>query len=173
MTPEDLAREIAAEAAGTAPSVQMTGEQVAEFNKRFEEQAVKRSAHRAVVLPSRPKPVTPDELRAFAREFAVVVRPGETLVIRMGNDYTPSQLRELHEALNHPAMELPFRVLVVPGEDFAVAQGAEHRICHEHSFDTRLGTQYQVRCACGRVDGGFDRDAARRGMERHVAEAGP
>ena len=68
---------------------------------------------------------TPEDLRAFAREFAVVVRPGETLVIRMGSDYTPNQLRELHEALNHPTMELPFRVLVVPGEDFAVAQAPE------------------------------------------------
>jgi hypothetical protein len=65
-----------------------------------------------------------DEARALLREFAVVVRPGETLILRVGNGYTPSQVRELQDALNRIAdyHHMGFKVLVVPGDELAVAQ---------------------------------------------------
>ncbi len=67
-----------------------------------------------------PGHLAPSDARALLCEFATVVRPGETLVVRVGNGYTPAQLRELQEALD--VMGMPFRTLVVPGEELAVAQ---------------------------------------------------
>ena len=71
---------------------------------------------------------TPDEIRSFLAENVTVVAPGETLVIRIGEewDMTPNQMREISDSLNFryedgtPA--LPFRSVVVPGTALGVVK---------------------------------------------------
>jgi hypothetical protein len=67
-----------------------------------------------------------DEVRRLLRECVTVVKPGETLVIRVGSGWTPDQMREMQDSLNwgwdSGTPYWPFRVLVVPGEELGVAQ---------------------------------------------------
>jgi hypothetical protein len=70
-----------------------------------------------------PGDLTPAQAQAFLRDHVTVVRPGETLVVR-GGDWAPYRVRELQEALDTmiAARGLKFSVLVVPGDELAVAQ---------------------------------------------------
>ena len=65
----------------------------------------------------------PEEIRDFLAENVTVVAPGETLVIRARDDWTPNQVREVQESLN-AALEhgsISFRCLVVPGAELGKA----------------------------------------------------
>ena len=73
-----------------------------------------------------PRWPTASELRKFLSENVTVVKPGETLVIQVGQDWTSHQVMGLHQALNAGWDEgdpyYPFRVLVVPGTGLGVVQ---------------------------------------------------
>lgn len=69
--------------------------------------------------------LTPDEARALLRECVTVVKPGETLVLRVPWGTSPNHLRELTDALNcewEGEPLLPFRTVVVPGDGLGVVQ---------------------------------------------------
>jgi hypothetical protein len=74
--------------------------------------------------PQAPQPsLTPDEVRHLLAECVTVVKPGETLVIRVPVTWSPEQVREYGEYLSDAArfMELPFTPIVVAGDELAVA----------------------------------------------------
>jgi len=68
-------------------------------------------------------PLTAGEARALMREFAVVVRPGETLILRVA-DLTPNQVRELQDWVDgmREYYHLPFQTIVLPGDELGVVQ---------------------------------------------------
>ena len=96
----------------------LTDEQEAEFRESIAE---------AAKLPpriiSQPPPLTPDEIRQILRE-CVTVKPGETLILRVPWKTTPTQVRELQDALNRGIeyTEAPFKALVLPGDELTVAE---------------------------------------------------
>lgn len=109
--------------------------------------------------------LTPDIIRALMRGHLTVVKPGETLVMRPDPNITPNQLRELQRWLDdwHSEGDLPFRVIVLPGDVAPVAgeSGREkltfefeaekswlgtpvvngHRVCSAESFDIHVSCQ--------------------------------
>jgi len=74
-----------------------------------------------------PDPPGPDELRRILRRCAIVVREGETLVIRAPRDFTPNQLREYQQWLDdaHECGEISFKVFAVMAEELGVIAQAE------------------------------------------------
>ena len=93
-----------------------------------EEAEVRESIAEAARMPPRviqqPPPLTPDEIRQLLRECVTVVKPGEHLILRVPWHTTPGQLRELQDAADEVAgrLELPFRTLVLPGDELAVTE---------------------------------------------------
>lgn len=69
--------------------------------------------------------LTPEQLRDFIAENVTIVRPGETLVIRV-TDLTPEQMAGYQDRLNvaHEYGFIPFRCLVVYGEELGVAEAS-------------------------------------------------
>ena len=96
------------------PDVLMSDEQVARFRERLA--AAKKE-------PFPPRFLTEDQVRQLLAECVTVVKPGETLVLRMGQEWAPSQLREVQEMLDEAIKwrELPFKAIVVPADELAVA----------------------------------------------------
>ena len=80
-------------------------------------------------LPYRvvPPPQSPDEIRQFLRECVTVVKPGETLILRVPWTTLPTQVRELQVVLDETTawLELPFKAIVLPGDELAIAEPAE------------------------------------------------
>ncbi len=113
----------------------LTAEQEAQLKRDFDETMPAAFTHR--ILPSLPA-LTPDEIRALLRECVTVVKPGETLILRVPWTTTPSQVRELQDALTDTGeyMEVPFKVLVVPGDELTVAQAPEPDFMAEVRADT-------------------------------------
>jgi hypothetical protein len=96
--------------------------------------------------------LTPGEIRELLRQCALIVAPGETLIIMVSDHFTPRQVRELNDSLNAIAQDpwwpnppppppgtdtgctctcscpactftwAPMRVIVVPGTAVTVAQ---------------------------------------------------
>lgn len=68
--------------------------------------------------------LTPEEARALLRECVTVVAPGETLVIRVPDTWTHQQHHEAQRRISEVIAErgLGFEVLLLPGEEFAVAR---------------------------------------------------
>jgi hypothetical protein len=64
--------------------------------------------------------LSPDEVRQLLRECVTVVKPGETLIIRMHDNWTAAQMRELQDVLD--SRELPFRTVVVTAAELGVAE---------------------------------------------------
>lgn len=120
-TAHDLAEQIAGEMS-IPPDVPMTDEQAAEFRERFEE-SMREGSFAYRWQGGQPPPLTPDQVRQLLSECVTVVKPGETLVIR-SRDWTPEQVEYYREYLGHmaDAGEIPFRPLVVIGDEVAVAQ---------------------------------------------------
>jgi hypothetical protein len=77
-----------------------------------------------VRAPVAPRFLTEDQVRQLLSECVTVVKPGETLVLRTGREWTPSQMREVQDMLDEfiKWRKLPFRAMVVPADDLAVAQ---------------------------------------------------
>jgi hypothetical protein len=97
-----------------------TAEQAAEFREKFAQLG---AGHEIRLLP--PAPVlTPETAKALVRECVTVVSPGETLVIRVPESWAPQQV-EYYQEYADAATEsgrIPFRVLVVIGEELGVAR---------------------------------------------------
>ncbi len=80
--------------------------------------------------------LSPDEIRQLLRECVTVVKPGETLILRCPEGWTPDQAGEMQEyaawwlAENAPEV----KVLVVPHLDMAVVQPET-----DAEFTVRLG----------------------------------
>lgn len=114
-----------------------TPEQVAEFKAEWEREAAAgfpgwkremrpgRTAESVVRLKVVPGIDEEALLEAVLRVISghAVIKPGETLVIRSG-DWTPMQAEQYQEHLDarHDAGEIPFRVLVVIGQELGVVQ---------------------------------------------------
>ena len=93
-----------------------------------EETELRESIAEAAKLPYRiipqPPPLTPDEIRQLLRESVTVVKPGETLILRVPWTTTPTQVRELQDSLTETEeyMEVPFKILVIPGDELTIAE---------------------------------------------------
>ena len=68
--------------------------------------------------------LTPEQVRQLLRECVTVVKPGETLIIRVPLTWTPTMVSDYNTTIQdvHEMMELPFRAMVVPAEGLAVAE---------------------------------------------------
>jgi hypothetical protein len=75
---------------------------------------------------SRASGLTPGQLRVMLREHALIVAPGELLVVMVPPDWPPRDVRELNDALSAWCDDLVtgsgIKVLVVPGTAVTVAQ---------------------------------------------------
>lgn len=69
--------------------------------------------------------ISPEQLREMLRDHAVVIAPGEALVVMVPPSWPPHDVRDLQDALRaacfDPDMGIRFPVLVVPGNAIAVA----------------------------------------------------
>jgi hypothetical protein len=74
------------------------------------------------VLP--PRFLTADKVAQLLGECVTVVKPGETLVLRMGNQWTPSQVREVQDMLDAAIKErgLSFTAIVAHADGLGVVQ---------------------------------------------------
>jgi hypothetical protein len=59
--------------------------------------------------------IAPAELRAMLREHALIVGPGETLVVTVPPDWSPQTVRDLNDALGAVSFDMGFQTLVTPG----------------------------------------------------------
>ena len=102
----------------------LTEEREAELRREFDETMPKAAGKpfRYRILPS-PPPLTPDQVRQLLRECVTVVKPGEHLILRVPWGTTPTQVRELQADLVKLTiwMDVPFKVLVLPGDELGVA----------------------------------------------------
>lgn len=102
------------------PGPGWTPEQVEEFKAEWERRLSEAPFELRKYEPVRllpPGPVlTREVVEAALRECVTVVKPGETLVIRC-RDWTPAQLEQYQEYIDAELRGLPFRVLVVIGDE--------------------------------------------------------
>jgi hypothetical protein len=93
--------------------------------------------------------LTANQIRTLLRECVTVVRPGETLIVQVGETWTPQQMSEAQRALNWEDETgkgyWPFRVLIVPGTGLGAA-GLTHAC-------PRAGSDGIMPC-CGELPGG-------------------
>lgn len=77
------------------------------------------------ILPRRPL-LTPELARELLRECVTVVKPGETLIVRADQNWTPNQVRDVQEYADTVSgyRDLGVKILFLPGEEFAVATQA-------------------------------------------------
>lgn len=103
-----------------SPSGPLTEEAVAKL--RDDLAAVPRTPLR--VLPPRPL-LTPELARELAREYVTIAEPGEVLLVRVPDHWTVQMVHETQVRLNMFIADrgLPVTVLLLPGEEFAVAKG--------------------------------------------------
>ena len=100
---------------------ELTAEEAAQLKEDLS--AVLRAPRQHVILPSAP-PLTPDVVRQLLRESVTVVKPGEVLFLAGDPNWTPTQIREIQQAvsawLEHNAPDV--KVLVLPHGDMSVAE---------------------------------------------------
>ena len=100
-----------------------TGEQEAELRKSLDALGQDGKPFEYRILPPG-RLLTPELARELLRECVTVVKPGETLFIRVSESWTPNQIREytdmLQAWLDH--RDAGCHVVVGWGEEFAVAQ---------------------------------------------------
>ena len=103
------------------PPRPLTEAEMAGLRQQLAEVTREPSARR--VIPP-PPPLTPDEIRRLLRECVTVVKPGETLILRVPWTVTPNQVRELQDFVNQTAewLDLPFKTLILPGDALALAE---------------------------------------------------
>jgi hypothetical protein len=119
----ELAQRIAAEMSIPA-DVPMTDEQAAEFRCAFNEAVG--ADYRLQWVP--PAPVlTPENLETLVRECVTVVKPGETLVIRVPETWSPTNAQMYQERADEATGDgtIPFRVVVVIGAELGIAEAPE------------------------------------------------
>ena len=69
-------------------------------------------------------PLTSGEIRQLLRECVTVVKPGETLILRGGDNWTPEQVREvaMHAAYWLEGSAPHIKALVIPPMEIAVME---------------------------------------------------
>jgi hypothetical protein len=68
----------------------------------------------------------PEMVRALLCECVTVIKPGETLVVRVPWTVTPTQLREYQRVMDSAeGGVIPFRVLVVAGDELGVVEARD------------------------------------------------
>lgn len=99
---------------------------------------VSRIESRIEALEQRPggPALSPEGARALLRECAAVVAPGETLVLRLGNSWTPQQAQAMRDHLD--GLGLPFLAVIVPGEELAVVRPEPPAVTVRHDFEGDL-----------------------------------
>ena len=104
-------------------TAEISEEQAREFERDWQEAL---SKPQQLLVPPQHPPLGEDEIRQLLRECVTVVKPGETLVIRGDRNWSPNQMREVQEMLEHMIqyLDLHFKALVVPGEELGVAEAA-------------------------------------------------
>ena len=75
--------------------------------------------------PSPPPSLTPDQVRHLLSKCVTVVKPGEVLILRAGEGWTPTQVQEVQKAAaewledSAPGVKVmvvpPFEIAIVPG----------------------------------------------------------
>ena len=77
--------------------------------------------------------LTPDEIRQLLRECVTVVKPGETLIIRVPMDTHTYQIHEYQERADTVLADHgnPFRVFVLPAEELGVAEAGKVTVTHK------------------------------------------
>lgn len=100
----------------------LTGKQEAELREQIAALAAEQPYKYRVI--QQPPPLTPDEVRQLLRECVTIIKPGETLILRVPWKTTPTQVQELQDALTDGIeyTGAPFKVLVVPGDELTVAE---------------------------------------------------
>jgi hypothetical protein len=119
------ALEAAMQPPGVISAGEWTPEQEAEFEAELKRKLGDEAFRHREVRWAAPAPVlTPEAARALLRECVTVVQPGETLVIRAPVTWSPQQaeLYQEHADAATEAGRIPFRVLVVIGDELAVAK---------------------------------------------------
>ena len=105
----------------SAPPGNFSDAQVAELREALGAAMSGPYEHR--ILPPVPS-LTPDQVRQLLRECVTVVKPGETLIVRVPLTGVPEQVdryaRDLGEVSE--AMDLPFKTVVVAAEELGVAE---------------------------------------------------
>jgi hypothetical protein len=104
------------------PPVTMTDKQIAEFRDNFAAAMAGQKDHPLRVLHR--EPLSPDEIRSLLRECVTVVKPGETLIVRVPTDWTMAQVDQ-YVALCDKALErggYAFRIVVLPAEGLGAAE---------------------------------------------------
>lgn len=73
------------------------------------------------------EPASREQVRALLRECVTVVAPGETLVIRAPQDWSPTQVQEYQWVIDEAASAgcIPIRAVVIVGDGLAVAKAAD------------------------------------------------
>jgi hypothetical protein len=101
------------------PSRALTDEEVADFRERFA--AAAHDPHHQL-LPY--WHLTPAEVRDLLRECVTVVKPGETLIVRVPSSLTPAQSREYQDAMDSAIdyWHLGFKALVLPAEGLGIVE---------------------------------------------------
>ena len=106
-----------------------TDEQIAEFQRHWDETVGQHGVHHGVKwLPPGRALLTPELARELLRECVTVVKPGETLVIRAPDWWSPGNLDEYQRWLNM-ITDGEFKAFVLAGEEFAVAARSEKPAC--------------------------------------------
>ena len=107
----------------TVSAPPMSAEDEARF-EREHDAALMNFGHQPLrILPSAP-PLTPDQVRQLLRECVTVVKPGETLIVRVPVTWAMDQVSNYQKNFSDWArwLDLPFKVIVVIGEELGVAE---------------------------------------------------
>jgi hypothetical protein len=164
----------------------MSDEEATQF-QREPEQALGKPYR---ILPQAP-PLTPEQVRYLLRECVTIVKPGETLIVRVPWTTKPSQLYEYQRVIDsREGGEIPFKVLVVAGDELGTVQdepdfmarvhvehlhGTEHlkvRLTHEPSGITVAARDRQEAIIKLRhaLTGAASRQASLQAAERRAQE---
>jgi hypothetical protein len=104
------------------PAVEWTDEALAGFREELDRLKAD-GGHRTRILPPRPL-LTPETARELAREYVTILKPGEVLAVRVPDTWTDRQAHETSVRIDEiiALRDLGITVLLLPGEEFAVAQ---------------------------------------------------
>lgn len=104
----------------------MTGEQVERFKATFDRCMGDGAFERRQVRLLPPGPVitlTPEHVAQLLSECVTAVKPGETLVVRVPDWWTPNQVDEYQRCWLHPlAADCGIKAMAVCGEELGVVQ---------------------------------------------------
>lgn len=125
-----------------------------------------------------PPALSPDEVRQLLSECVTVIKPGEVLILRGRDGWTPEQVGEVHRAAavwleeNAPAVRAlavpPMEIAVMPaGEAGAMTRGGFLNDCRIDTFRNSAETSFRITHLPTGVEaeGGWDEAVAELGRE--------